>query len=562
MFKRLLPVRYLRKHSVAFVVIVLLILALLRALQGFNMCDDGFNLSGYRLVFSSPGSINYLFLFYWLINVGGLWNMLFGEFGIYGFRVLECIILAANTFFVWRLVHSFIKPAAINIGFMMAFSMLQWIEVFDYNAFSSFSAYLSILIIVPALLRNNRFLTYLSGFVLGLSFFVRLPNVSYCLLSVVFIFHYCYLPCGNKSLTFKLLFTAVLGCLSGVFVTFCYMYFMGHLFYFLEAVDEMFFLAGNTENTHGSGTMFRVLIYNNAHICLRFVLMSLCPLFTVVAFRRFGKSRWLRFICFVLLVLHLLLLIIFNTVPLYVTNAMAISACLYVAYVKQHEPAIVYTSILAMLTVLVLPLGSDGGVITFGAYSLWLALPFVPYAVSLWLDRFEGALRKQLMILMLATFGLYAARNIYNIYGPAYYEKSNRMEDVYAVEYPRVNVYMDKKTAVELDTLLDVLKTKVEPGDTTMFMGDTPMLYYITDTRPWLRNPWAWIFGYDYCVRQLDIVRKAGEKLPVVVCERVDLEGKDKRSALLQSFLTANEYVSYYAGTRFLIFLPPHYDFS
>lgn len=61
-------------------------------------------------------------------------------------------------------------------------------------------------------------------------------------------------------------------------------------------------------------------------------------------------------------------------------------------------------------------------------------------------------------------------------------------------------------------------------------------------------------FGYDYCVRQLDIVRKAGEKLPVVVCERVDLEGKDKRSALLQSFLTANEYVSYYAGTRFLIF--------
>lgn len=73
MFKRLLPVRYLRKHSVAVVVIVLLILALLRALQGFNMCDDGFNLSGYRLVFSSPGSINYLFLFYWLINVGGLW---------------------------------------------------------------------------------------------------------------------------------------------------------------------------------------------------------------------------------------------------------------------------------------------------------------------------------------------------------------------------------------------------------------------------------------------------------------------------------------------------------
>lgn len=84
----------------------------------------------------------------------------------------------------------------------MAFSMLQWVEVFDYNAFSSFSAYLSILILVPALLRNSRFLTYLSGFVLGLGFFIRLPNVSYCLLSVVFIFYYCYLPCGNKSLTF------------------------------------------------------------------------------------------------------------------------------------------------------------------------------------------------------------------------------------------------------------------------------------------------------------------------------------------------------------------------
>lgn len=561
MFKRLFSIRYLRRHSVAIVVVVLLILALLRALQGFNMCDDGFNLSGYSLVFSSPGSINYLFLFYWLINVGGLWYTLFGEFGIYGFRVLECIILAANTFFVWRLVHTFIKPVLISIGFIMAFSMLSWIEVFDYNVFSSFSAYLSILVLVPALIRNNRFLTFLSGFVLGLGFFIRLPNVSYCLLSIIFIFHYRYLPRGNRSLTFKLFLAAVLGTISGVFVTFGYMCFMGHLSYFLEAVDEMLFLADNTANTHGSGIMFRVLIYNNAHICLRLVLMLLFPLLTIALFRRFDKSRWLRLVCLIMLVLHAILQIFFNTVPLYVTNAMAISACLYVAYVKRHEPAVLFTSILAMLTVLVLPLGSDGGVITFGAYSLWLALPFVPYAVSFWLSRFEGALRKQLTCFVLITFGIYAARNIYNIYGPAYYEKSNRIEDVYTVEHSCVNVYMDKKTAIEFEALLEVLSTKVEPGDTTMFMGDTPMLYYITGTRPWLRNPWTWIFGYDYCVRQFDIVRKAKEKLPVVVCERINLEGKDQRSDLLRSFLVANGYVSYYSGTRFMIFLPHQDDF-
>ena len=129
------------KRSYPFVVVAILIaLELLMARQGLNLYDDGFVLTAYRQIFVSPGSVSYMFLYYWLINIGGVWNALFGSFGIYGFRVLECITIAANMALVWSLLRRAVPKGLILSGFVMTFLMIANVEVFEYNTFSAFAS--------------------------------------------------------------------------------------------------------------------------------------------------------------------------------------------------------------------------------------------------------------------------------------------------------------------------------------------------------------------------------------------------------------------------------------
>ncbi len=483
--------------------------------------------------------------------------MLFGECGIYGFRVLECGFLALNLFLVWRLLRSFMKPSVVIVGFLLIFSMLHWVEVFEYNTFSGFAVLLSVNFLVSALNRKSAGLMFVAGMVLGLGFFIRLPNVLLSMLALVFIPYSRYASFRGSKSALRLFVSAVSGCLSGIAVTFCCMLFMGHIPYFIEGVEGMLALSGYDDSTHETGRMLYVLACNTANMCLRFAVMSFCPFLSVVMFRRLRGDMLLRFGCIVLIVLHVILLFRFNTVPLYVVNALSVSSCLYVIYVKKDNSSIVCTAFLALLVAFLLPLGSDSGILTFGVHSLWLALPFVPYAMSLWLGRFHGMLRRHLTVIMSVTLGFVLARGLYDTFRPAYYEKGNRLEDICAVDYPKINVCTDKDTAAEIESLLGAMRAEVQPGDTTLFFGDMPMLYYITDTRPWLRNPWVWIFGYDYCRRQITLVSGYGYDLPVVVCRRGELYGDDRRSSLFRSFIYDNKYVVRHIGKRYMMFIPP-----
>ena len=56
--------------------------------QGFDMCDEGWVLSGFQQIFNDPKSIQYLFLYYLSEYVGGVWDVLWGGCGIFGFRII------------------------------------------------------------------------------------------------------------------------------------------------------------------------------------------------------------------------------------------------------------------------------------------------------------------------------------------------------------------------------------------------------------------------------------------------------------------------------------------
>lgn len=538
------------------VLVLLLCLSLLRGLQGLNLSDDGFVLSAYTAIFSSPGSVAYSFLYYWLVNAGGLWNWAFGDFGIYSFRVLECIFLALNSFLVYSLARmAGIKRTYAAAAFVLVFSMLYWIEVFEYNTFSGFVDLLMSLFMLKALVRKRLIWMFVAGVVFGLGIFVRLPNAALCALILVLVPFYLYGK--DLPLTLKMLGVAVAGTATGVALTFAYMYAMGHLPYFTEAFQTISFLVSDAGNSHSTGSMLYSFFANYARVAACVVAFTVCPaLYVLLCSKRCGV-KCSPFIVFLLLALHTVAVFICLKNAAFMANAMALASCVYAVFVCRRSPSVVLLACLALTMALFLPLGSDNGIATFGVHNLWLALLFVPFSAVLWLRRHSGRRLVVHLLFFVITLGLFLARNAYGTFLPAYYESGTRIDDVCLVNDSTGNVLTDSNTASDVRGILAAVGKETAEGDTVLILGDVPMLHYLTRTVPYLRNPWPWIFGEGYCRRQLHGVRSVGGALPVVVFARKDMLPVDGRYQLFRDFLDDNGYSAAYLNEAFVLFVPP-----
>lgn len=538
------------------VLVLLLCLSLLRGLQGLNLSDDGFVLSAYTAIFSSPGSVAYSFLYYWLVNAGGLWNWAFGDFGIYSFRVLECIFLALNSFLVYSLARTAgIKRTYAAAAFVLVFSMLYWIEVFEYNTFSGFVALLMSLFMLKALVRKRLIWMFVAGAVFGLGIFVRLPNAALCALILVLVPFYLYGK--DLPLTLKMLGVAVAGTATGVALTFAYMYAMGHLPYFTEAFQTISFLVNDAGNSHSTGSMLYSFLANYARVAACVVAFTVCPaLYVLLCSKRCGV-KCPSLIALLLLALHTVAVFICLKNAAFMANAMALASCVYAVFVCRLSPSVVLLACLALAMALFLPLGSDNGIATFGVHNLWLALLFVPFSAVLWLRRHSGRRLVVHLLFVVITLGLFLVRNAYGMFLPAYYESGTRIDDVCLVNDSTGNVFTDYNTASDVRGILAAVGKETAEGDTVLILGDVPMLHYLTRTVPFLRNPWPWIFGEGYCRRQLHGVRSAGGVLPVVVFARKDMLPDDGRYQLFRDFLNDNGYSAAYLNEAFVLFVPP-----
>ncbi|GEM_PF-1394981 len=538
------------------VLVLLLCLSLLRGLQGLNLSDDGFVLSAYIAIFSSPGSVAYSFLYYWLVNVGGLWNWAFGDFGIYGFRVLECVFLALNSLLVYSLAMTAeIKRIYAAVALVFVFSMLYWIEVFEYNTFSAFAALLMSLFMLKALVRKRFIWMFVAGVVYGFGIFVRLPNAALCALILVLI-PFCLYE-KDLQLTFKMLGFAVAGTATGVALTFAYMYAMGHLPYFTEAFETISFLVNDAGNSHSTGSMLYSLLANYARVAMCFVAFSFCPVLYVLLCRQKWSGKIFLFLTVLLLAVHVFSVFLCLRNAGFIMNAMAIASCVYAVYVCRSSSSVVYLACLALGMALFLPLGSDNGIATFGVHNLWLALLFVPLSAALWLRRHSGRHLIVHLLFVVITSGLVLARNAYGTFLPAYYEGGTRADDVCLVDSSAGNVLTDAKTSSDVRGILTAMDRTTAEGDTVLTVGDIPLLHYLTRTVPYLRNTWPWIFGEGYCRRQLGSVRSAGGALPVVVFARKDMMPGDGRYQLFREFLKDNGYSAEYSNDAFVLFVPP-----
>lgn len=445
-------------------------------LQGMDMSDEGWVLTAYQQVYHSPESIESLFLYYSSIAVGGLWNEAFGWMGTYGFRLLYSFVTALLVFNTYHILKDRVAKWVVPVA---AFFQLLWLTYgsmeFHHNQFSA-------LVLSFSLLFMMRRKWMLAGLLLGLDVFCRLPNVTLLSLMLLFPLMMCFgktfaeaAKCASKYLG---------GVVVGCGATVSYMLAAGHFDTFVKAVSSLGDAAGVSDSTHNLGYMLGIYLTDWWHVAVQGVLLPV-PLY--------GNVIWTYAFCTVVLVWSVI--------------------------ERRKDESWVMLASTALIVLYFQPLGSDFGICNMGIYSIWLAVPLA--AGFLW-DKFKTGIRYRWVGLaaLALPFCCYSATSAYSTLSCCLQDYGGRWRMLYRVQSPFATTFTTERNAAAMDSLLVALTDYVKEDDYLLCYQNTPMVHYLTRTRPYLYNPWLFTYdsgNFEKCIRRAE---QEIPVLPVVVRDK------------------------------------------
>ena len=540
-------------------------------LQGVDMNDEGWMLSGYQQIFNDPAACEYQFLYYNTLLVGGLWDLLFGSWGIYGFRICEAICATATAFFVYLLLHKDINRWCILIGVFLF--NIDYVIVVHYNSLTALFLSVAMLLFYKGLTEDNKWHVLCAGIVLGFNIFIRLPNISLCSLGLVFIPYYLFTK--DKRNTIVLAIMAFLGVLIGIIVELIIMSSLGHLNLFVDNLASGLSAASAEDSTHDISRFISVYVGNYIAIMKQMVVVIGVPVILYIASKLSSNKHINNVLLFVGCLLYMALIWKNAT---YNFTMYALCYPIFLAYLLRfpsdyHKVILITISILILLA---LPFGSDGGIATMECGSmLWIA---VPLAIGLYPEFYQHMpLRlhrkaKLISYVFLATFVLHAA---YVTSLMCYFDSGSRLKKTARPQTTLATTYTTSFKAAQIDTLMVHLQPLINKNDYLLCYQSVPLVNYLTETRPYLGNSWPWTYDSNNMERQFVKAKATIDKLPVIVRNKSgvatwyhyspdwnNLECKDwhftpRKIELIQEFIRDNDYTIHWENDLFQILVPP-----
>ena len=447
--------------------------------QGFDMYDEGWSLTGFQQIFEAPDSVEYLFLYYLTNIVGGLWNEVFGWGGIYAFRLLAGIVLTLTAVVVWQTLKPYFNRWLIFLGIAASYLCSYYgMMVFYHNYLTALLAVCAAYALLKALTKDSWRWMMVSGFIIGCNVFVRLPNITLTALILLLIPYYCHHRDLRKTL--GLLGTGVGGFVIGGLAVILLMLLLGHLDIFMTAIDNGVSATSDTQSTHNLSSMVSTYLSVYATV------------FTLGFFN--------------------------NTYTIYLTGTLI---SLWVIFSRRYEAAYVYLACVVLLLMHLLPLGSDYGIENMGENCVHLAAPFVTGWVGMQISRLSSKrLKMMLGVTALLCAAVFMLRGGKNIMQQCYFDEGSRLEKTYRPEVPLATTFTTARNSQELNIIYQKLTHYVKPGDELLCFQNMPMLHFLTQTRPYLKNPWVWSYDPSNMELHFREAAESGRPLPVIVREK------------------------------------------
>ena len=586
--------------------LLLLCLQLLLVFQGLEPADTGFYAVFYQQIFSDPKSVAYCFMF-WLSGViGGLFLKIFPFSGIIGLRLLWVAVYITTIIVTYRFLRKYVHESLLQWSLLiLTLHLNNDPKEFYYNNFSSLLYVVTAILLFKGLVSQRFFLIFLSGAIISLNAFNRFPNILGVGLGLAIIYYGIIYKPGIRTI-FRMIGSFAGGFLVMTGLVLFIMKLTGQLQYFVDALS---ILAGMGQH---SATINRA----EDHYSIWMMLKTIIHHFGVTVFVALGiilgiiiyysiEGRLKKMIpkigplllLFKIAVAGVIILLIFRgNITLVSINNVITGICLVVgAYMILFSPDREVNLILfiGMFIMIQHPMGSSEGIRTVEKYSLWIVFPIVFDRIYSTLFLTNGSAaestgrprwfifnigEQQLREVKKATLVLSIFSCLYFTYYYPHSDWENRKDMHYAInnKYMRF-VYTGKGRAELLNELLAASEKYVKPGDVVMAYDCIPIYHYMTDTKPYMRNPWPWLYLSPRFQQELDDARAANSKLPVIVLQTASTLVDDAsywplkrsqgdymqnptnidRNRIMEKFMAENNYQEVWSNSYFKILVPP-----
>ncbi len=569
--------------------------------QGFDLSDEGLLSTFYQQVFKNPETVQFSFMFWFSGVLGGIWVYLFPWMGLFGIRLAGVIVTTLTIVMTYKLLKKYLNPVYLKLGlFMVAISINNNPKILSYNNLSGLLYIIIAWFLFTGLKERKIYKLFISGAFVSLNMFTRLPNILGLALVLV-IFYYGFIQNRNdfryqcKQAIFFIAGFSVAGVLVlGI------MKLTGQYDYFVNSVKLVSEMGrGKAESSYG---MLRLIRRNLESYKKSFHLMTFTSLFIigvlwVITFlKQKLKTPWIPLLIKCGLFLFLIFLVVKGSISnldiLYALFGFTLITALLIFVIDANADMNVLM-VIACFILVVLPLGSSEGIDTVGLYSLWLAFPI---ALNFILNiktisvksslAFLKRLPESSTILLISgkqfsqmkKYGIFIfifACAFYTFYYP-YFDKGNRLQ----MHYPIRNKYMGgiqttKGRSTAINELLQESAKYVKPDDYLLAYDCMPMVNYMTETKPYIRNPWPWLYESTVFKDELYGALAETKTLPVIIVQKIKTIGSGSawpeklaedssewekmnqhRDAVLTGFLNENHYTEAWENNFFKILIP------
>ena len=525
-------------------ILSLLLFQLLFIFQGLDFADQGAYATMYQQIFNDPESIQCM-LCYWLSAViGGLWLKIFPSIGLLGIRIAGVMVTTLTLAMVYYTLKRYLNIRNLRIGLIIALIIHTYYLPIDlyYNNISILLWISASFLIFNGIKKDKTILLFMSGVLTGLNIFARLSSI----LGVIILFSVLYYGwithnSFRKQITQMAKFIG--GFLSAILITLIVMNLMGHLGVFLKNIKITFSIAQSPEDPHN------MLVTLKRFILQPILAFSYAGFFLIIAFlfaiisQILHKIKVFTFDVSILISVTTIVMVLLSLTGYFTGNIMGLFvigitllANIYVLLKAKASPEIRLLSLLGILLLLLFPAGSASGLIITGRNVLLISLPICIEVLrelsdlNLSINRTVTPKGKftlesdRLRIIPGLFISVTLITGLVFAFSTTFLESSSRMSLVYSLDHEKLKgIYTSKERSVAVQELLDISPDYVNAGDYVLAYGEMCMYYYLTETRPYLKNPWPAAYTSEMLKNEIRNALNEKADLPALILQKVDL---------------------------------------
>lgn len=489
--------------ALGWTIVLLTLWQLVVALFGVDLCDTGYYLTFFDNVFSSPGAVEYNFMYYLSGMAGGALSTILPEGGRWLALRLAGVLCntAVMVMLAWALRRALPATAVILGCLMVVASLVQFPYTFNNDLMSVLLWVAALVCIYKGLTGRRTALLLLAGIIVGANTFTRIPNVLAAGLTIMpLIAHYYYY--GSWRSCWRQAGMMLLGMAAGALAVIGLMMALGHWELFVQNMADLLGVATGSsgEASHNAGGLVTaMLVFYRQCLLVGAKMLALAGLLWLVD--RYLRHPLLRYGAWALVAVITVWFMWHQSHIMHPLWVMCVAGLAWVICQKRSHALAAW---LGLYLLLVFPLGSDGAT-NNGGIIAWMAAPVAALAWQ----------RRRYVILPLAFI---AVGLVQTVTVGAYFDGGPLWLKTATIDDGRAAlVHTTPERARIINESLAGLEQHVKKGDTLLCYGSIPMMNHLTRTVPAIGCSWPELLSAQALDARLDA---QGDSRPAILRQK------------------------------------------